>query len=95
MGKPLEFVEGVGMKDIQQVLRQKRAQYERLAREIELLQQAELTLREVAPLLADEEETAVLGEIGEDTQANAAGAGAGAQAISPGVPVRATVPRWP
>jgi hypothetical protein len=83
------------MKDIQQVLRQKRAQYERLAREIELLQQAELTLREVAPLLADEEDTAVLGEIGEDTQANAAAAGAGAQAIAPGVPVRATVPRWP
>jgi hypothetical protein len=83
------------MKDIQQVLRQKRAQYERLAREIELLQQAELTLREVAPLLADEEDTAVLGEIGEDTQANAAGAAAGAQAIAPGVPVRATVPRWP
>jgi hypothetical protein len=81
------------MKDIQQVLRQKRAQYERLAREIELLQQAELTLREVAPLLADEEDTAVLGEIGEETQANAAAAGA--QAIAPGVPLRATVPRWP
>jgi hypothetical protein len=89
------------MKDIQQVLRQKRAQYEKLGREIELLQQAELTLREVAPLLADEEEDepAVLGEITEEPQARAAaaaaGAGAGANAIAPGVPVRATVPRWP
>ncbi|HEX4488977.1 MAG TPA: hypothetical protein VH088_22070 [Terriglobales bacterium] len=83
------------MKDIQQVLRVKRAQQEKLGREIELLQAAEQTLREVAPLLADEEESAVLGEIGEDTQANAAAAGAGAQALTPGVPVRATVPRWP
>lgn len=84
------------MKDIQQVLRQKRAQHERLGREIELLQQAELTLREVAPLLADDEEPAVLSEIGEETQANAATAGAaGAQAIAPANPVRATVPRWP
>ena len=85
------------MKDIQQVLRQKRAQYEKLGREIELLQQAELTLREVAPLLADEDDAAVLNEIGEEPQglAAAAAAGAGAQAIAPGVPVRATVPRWP
>jgi hypothetical protein len=84
------------MKDIQQVLRQKRSQYERLGREIELLQQAEETLREVAPLLADDDESALLGEIGEDTQANAAAAGAGSQqAIAPGVPARATVPRWP
>jgi hypothetical protein len=84
------------MKDIQQVLRQKRAQYERLGREIELLQQAEETLREVAPLLADDDDSALLGEIGEDTHANAAAAGGGSQqAIAPGVPVRATVPRWP
>jgi hypothetical protein len=85
------------MKDIQQVLRQKRAQHERLSKEIELLQAAEQTLREVAPLLADEEDTAVLGEINEDAQAMAAaaGAGAGAQAIAPGVPARTTVPRWP
>jgi hypothetical protein len=83
------------MKDIQQVLRVKRAQHEKLGREIELLQAAEQTLREVAPLLADEEETAVLGEIGEDTLANAAAAGAGAQSLTPGVPVRASVPRWP
>ncbi len=86
------------MKDIQQVLRQKRAQYERLGKEIELLQQAEETLREVAPLLADDDESALLGEIGEigeDTQANGAVVGAGSQAIAPGVPVRATVPRWP
>lgn len=83
------------MKDIQLVLRQKRAQYEKLGREIELLQQAELTLREVAPLLADEDDSAVLSEIGEEPQTFAAAAGAGAQAIAPGVPVRATVPRWP
>lgn len=84
------------MKDIQQVLRQKRTEHERLGREIELLQQAELTLREVAPLLADDEESAVLSEIGEENQASAAAAGmAGAQAIAPPNPVRATVPRWP
>jgi hypothetical protein len=84
------------MKDIQQVLRQKRAEHERLGREIELLQQAELTLREVAPLLADDEEPSVLSEIGEESQASAAAAGAsGAPAIAPVNPVRATVPRWP
>jgi hypothetical protein len=84
------------MKDIQQVLRQKRAEHERLGREIELLQQAELTLREVAPLLADDEEPAVLSEIGEESQASAAAAGgSGAPAIAPANPVRATVPRWP
>jgi prefoldin subunit 5 len=86
------------MKDIQQVLRQKRAQLERLTREIDLLQQAEQTLREVAPLLADsdEEDAAVLTEIGEDTQASAAAAGVGSQkSVTPASPVRTTVPRWP
>ncbi len=86
------------MKDIQQVLRLKRAQVDRLSKEIELLQQAEITLREVAPLLADneEEDSAVLNEIGDESQANAAAAGAGSQmSVTPVSPLRTAVPRWP
>jgi prefoldin subunit 5 len=86
------------MKDIQQVLRQKRAQVERLTREIDLLQAAEQTLREVAPLLADndDEDSSVLSEIGDETQSSAAAAGIGSQkSVTPASPVRTTVPRWP
>jgi hypothetical protein len=86
------------MKDIQQVLRQKRAQLERLSKEIDLLQQAEITLREVAPLLADndDEDSTVLNEIGDDSQASAAAAGVGSQkSVTPASPLRTTVPRWP
>ena len=41
------------MKDIHEVLRQKQAQYAQIGKQVELLQQAAEKLREVAPLLAD------------------------------------------
>jgi len=56
------------MQDIQKVLRRKQDQYAKLAKEIELLQQAAEKMREIAPLLAetDEDETSVLAEVEED-----------------------------
>jgi len=57
------------MKDIHEVLRRKQTKYAQLAKQIELLQQAVEKLREVAPLLADneeEEDNVVLGEVEED-----------------------------
>ena len=46
------------MKDIHEVLRRKQAKYAQLAKQIEALQQAAEKLREVAPLLAENEEIA-------------------------------------
>jgi len=43
------------MKDIHEVLRRKQAKYAQLAKQIEALQQAAEKLREVAPLLAENE----------------------------------------
>jgi hypothetical protein len=84
------------MKDIHEVLRRKQAQYAQLGKQIDLLQQAAEKLREVAPLLADnegEEETAVLAEV-EDDNSNAMAAKAAAQS-SPAVKPRSATPRWP
>jgi hypothetical protein len=85
------------MKDIHEVLRQKQAKYAQLGRQIEMLQQAAEKLREVAPLLAenDDEDNAVLVEVDEaaphsDARASAAGAGAAAPKAT-----RPTAPRWP
>ena len=82
------------MKDIHEVLRRKQAKYAQLGKQIEMLQQAAEKLREVAPLLTDNEEDdiAVLTEV-EEPQANAASATAG-NAAAP-KPVRGTAPRWP
>jgi prefoldin subunit 5 len=83
------------MKDIHEVLRRKQAQHALLAKQIEMLQQAAEKLREVAPLLAENEEddTAVLTEVGDD---NAMAAKAGAQSSSaPSKPTRSVTPRWP
>ena len=44
------------MKDIHEVLRQKQAKYAQLGKQIEMLQQAAEKLREVAPLLAENDE---------------------------------------
>ena len=72
------------MKDIHEVLRQKQAKYAQLGKQIEMLQQAAEKLREVAPLLAenDDEDNAVLAEVddasGQD-DAMAAKAGAGSE----------------
>jgi hypothetical protein len=89
------------MRDIGQVLRRKRAQHAQLAKEIQLLEQAEETLREVAPLLADgdDEEGSVLGEVEEEVQAQtssnrAAVASAGSSPIQ-SESNRPAALRWP
>jgi NADP-dependent 3-hydroxy acid dehydrogenase YdfG len=88
------------MKDIHEVLRQKQAKYAQLGKQIEMLQQAAEKLREVAPLLAenDDEDNAVLAEVDDITaQADAmvakAGASSGTSASSK--PARPAAPRWP
>jgi len=55
------------MKDIHEVLRQKQAKYAQLGKQIEMLQQAAEKLREVAPLLAenDDDDNGVLSEVDE------------------------------
>ena len=84
------------MKDIHEVLRQKQAKMAQLAKQIESLQQAAEKLREVAPLLAenDDDDVAVLGEADEQPNAMAARAGSGSQAVPP-KPVPGRTPRWP
>ena len=85
------------MKDIHEVLRRKQAQHALLGKQIEMLQQAAEKLREVAPLLAenDDEETAVLAEVSEEngkTMAASAGAHSSGSASKTG---RNVTPRWP
>ena len=87
------------MKDIHEVLRQKQTKYAQLGKQIEMLQQAAEKLREVAPLLAenDDEDNAVLMEVDEaltasDATTKAAAAGAGGSAAKA---ARPTAPRWP
>ena len=88
------------MKDIHEVLRRKQAQYSQLGKQIELLQQAAEKLREVAPLLAEndaEDDSAVLSEVDEENS-NAMAAKAGAQpseAAPAPKPGRSFTPRWP
>ncbi|MGD1021350.1 MAG: hypothetical protein ABR880_01120 [Candidatus Sulfotelmatobacter sp.] len=87
------------MKDIHEVLRQKQTKYAQLGKQIEMLQQAAEKLREVAPLLAenDDDDNAVLMEVDEalssteaaSSKAAAAGSGAGSKAARP------SAPRWP
>jgi len=87
------------MKDIHEVLRQKQAKYAQLGKQIEALQQAAEKLREVAPLLAenDDEDNAVLAEVDDasagDAMAAKAGTNAGGAAASK--PARPSAPRWP
>jgi hypothetical protein len=84
------------MKDIHEVLRRKQAKYAQLAKQIEMLQQAAEKLREVAPLLAENEDddNAVLAET-EDQSVLAAKAGASsASSAAPAKPAR-VAPRWP
>ena len=83
------------MKDIHEELRQKQTKYAQLGKQIEMLQQAAEKLREVAPLLAenDDDDNAVLMEDeapGSDAMAAKAGAaGSGPKSGRP------TAPRWP
>lgn len=87
------------MKDIHEVLRQKQAKYAQLGKQIEMLQQAAEKLREVAPLLAenDDEDSAVLAEVDESsTQSDAMAARAGASPSAPAPSkARPSAPRWP
>jgi len=83
------------MKDIHEVLRQKQTKYAALGKQIEMLQQAAEKLREVAPLLAenDEEDNAVLMEVDETSDIMAAKAGASGTGASKAA--RPAAPRWP
>ena len=87
------------MKDIHEVLRRKQARYALLAKQIEQLQQAAEKLREVAPLLAesDEDDSAILAEVEEETRPNtmAAKAASAAPAAQPAPAKRGVAPRWP
>lgn len=88
------------MKDIHEVLRQKQAKYAQLGKQIEMLQQAAEKLREVAPLLAenDDEDNAVLAEVDDalgESDAMAAKAGANSSASASSKAARPTAPRWP
>jgi hypothetical protein len=85
------------MKDIHEVLRRKQAQYAQLGKQIEMLQQAAEKLREVAPLLAEnetEDDAAVLSEV-EDENSSAMAAKAGAQTSAGASKPARTTPRWP
>ena len=85
------------MKDIHEVLRRKQAKYAQLGKQIEMLQQAAEKLREVAPLLAenDEDDTAILAD-DEPTPTVARAASAPTGQSSPAKPVtRPIPPRWP
>jgi prefoldin subunit 5 len=86
------------MKDIHEVLRRKQAQYAQLAKQIEALQAAADKLREVAPLLSENEEDApalVLNEGDDEARAMAAKAGASTASAPSAKPAARTAPRWP
>ena len=86
------------MKDIHEVLRRKQARYAQLAKQIEALQQAAEKLREVAPLLTDNEEddNVVLAEMDDESTPNHSNAKASAASASGSSKSgRATAPRWP
>jgi chromosome segregation ATPase len=85
------------MKDIHEVLRRKQAKYAQLGKQIELLQQAAEKLREVAPLLAEneEEENVVLSDAEDEVQQPAAAKAATATAAQPMGAKRGVAPRWP
>jgi len=84
------------MKDIHEVLRRKQAKFAQLGKQIEMLQQAAEKLREVAPLLAENEEddAAILTEM--DEQPNTAAKAAAASSGTPAASAKPrSAPRWP
>jgi uncharacterized protein YlxW (UPF0749 family) len=85
------------MKDIHEVLRRKQAKYAQLAKQIEALQQAAEKLREVAPLLAenDDDDAAVLAEVDEQHNSLAAKAGSAGSAQAGIAKPAPRTPRWP
>jgi len=85
------------MKDIHEVLRRKQAKYAQLGKQIEMLQQAAEKLREVAPLLTDndEDDAAILSDMDEPTAPAAKAATAQGSTSSTKPAVRTVAPRWP
>ena len=85
------------MKDIHEVLRRKQAKFAQLSKQIEALQQAAEKLREVAPLLAEnEDESSVLAEVEEQGNSMAASAGsASSSSATPATKPATRAPRWP
>ena len=87
------------MKDIHEVLRRKQAKYAQLGKQIEMLQQVAEKLREVAPLLAenDDDDSAILADLEEPTPvaSKAAAASAQGQPAATKPPARGVSPRWP
>ena len=86
------------MKDIHEVLRRKQARYAQLTKQIEALQQAAEKLREVAPLLVEneEEDNTVLAEAEEQGNRMAARAGSASSSVAtPAAKPAARAPRWP
>jgi hypothetical protein len=87
------------MKDIHEVLRRKQAKYAQLGKQIEMLQQVAEKLREVAPLLADndDDDSAILPDADEPSPAasKAAAATAPGQSAVAKPPSRNISPRWP
>ncbi|HSS95495.1 MAG TPA: hypothetical protein VLK33_00615 [Terriglobales bacterium] len=77
------------MKDIFEVIRTKQAQQAKIAKEIELLQEAAAKLREVAHLMGDSAETDDGSVLGEDEAPNAMAANAS------GSKSGKSAPRWP
>ena len=90
------------MKDIHEVLRRKQAKYAQLGKQIEMLQQVADKLREVAPLLAenDDEDSTIL-DAEEPVAAPAKASAATATSptsnqTAPAKPAARNVsPRWP
>ena len=84
------------MKDIHEVLRRKQAKYAQLGKQIEMLQQAAEKLREVAPLLAenDDDDSTILNELDDPTPA-AKAATAGSSQQTAAKPVVRVASRWP
>ena len=89
------------MQQIRQAIKRKQAQAAQLAKEIELLLQAEEKLREIAPLLAEEEgeeEGSLLVEVEDEvTQpgAHSAESSEPQPAAAQTEPARAVALRWP
>lgn len=86
------------MKDIHEVLRRKQGQHAQLAKQIEMLQQAAEKLREVAPLLAEndtEDDSAVLAEVEEENTNTMAAKASTQSSTTPTKSGRSLTPRWP
>jgi hypothetical protein len=93
----LRFLPGGCMKDIHEVLRRKQAKYTQLGKQIELLQQAAEKLREVAPLLTenDDDDGAILTDLDEPATVKAQAAAVPAPSSAPKPAPRPMTSRWP